>query len=1186
MNTLIGLVLGILTLIVLLFVGAAIWGLWIGLRISIALGKATRLSQKEQYNLAIVFYKKALHLHNLLSLKNAQYTTILNNLGVCYQEIVNYTEALPLYQQALEIRQTVLGNNHPHTATSLENLALLYRLMGRYEEALPLYQQALEIHQTVLDNNHPDTAQSLNNLAALYHSMGRYEEALPLQKQALEIRQTVLGNNHPDTATSLNNLAVLYNSMGRYEEALPVHQQALEISQTVLDNNHPNRASSLNNLAVLYSLMGRYEEALPLYQQTLEISQTVLGNNHPDTTQSLNNLALLYRLMGRYEEALLLHQQALEIRQTVLGNHHPDTATSLNNLALLYKSMGRYEETLPLYQQALEICQTVLGNNHPHTAGSLSNLAVLYNSMGRYEEALPLHQQALEIRQTVLDNNHPDTALSLNNLAVLYQSMGRYEEALSLYQQALDIRQTVLGNNHPHTATSLNNLAALYGSMGRYEEALPLSQKALEIRQTILGNNHPDTALSLNKLAILLIAINRYDEAFNKMLEASKIELKLISQIFQLSSERQRLKYFEQNYPNFEGFLSLVSQYLPNNPEAIQATFEVVQQRKFIVLESNILQKEALLSGRYPHLTPLFQEYQEKAQQVINLSLQLLTDENQKKYRDELIKEQEQIEQELSRQLPELNLEERLLKVTSEQIASALPQNSTLVEFIRFNVFDFKAIPANGDQPVKPPRYLAFILPAAKPEQLKMIDLGEAATIDEQAKRFREVVSSQLDRIATNKISTETEVKQKIDEISQNKQQLKKLLFDPIEPHLSNHIIIAPDGELTCLPFELLPVTDNTYLMDHYTINYLNVGRDLIRLQFPTDVPLTAPIIITNPDYNLRLEAENIPPLIKGGLGGDQNLIKGGLGGDQNLIKGGLGGNQNRNTPEKLEEIYFTPLPGTALEGEKIGQYLQITPITEKRAVETVIKSLNSPRILHIATHGYFLSVEDISQGHQQNPFLFTNNAFMQMGVQNLQNPLLRAGLAFAGANSTQNNEPLPPEAEDGILTAQDIATKIDLRGTELVILSACQTGLGEVKTGLSVQGLRTAFLQAGAKNLIVSLWTVNDISTALLMEKIYYYFLEENLTPSEALPKAKNDIRNLTIGKIRNPWLTPETINYVGRYSPKIQQHLQELCSQSDNIKPYQHPKYWGAFICIGESEAKGTTYTESPDSKLSSIY
>ncbi|WP_171815780.1 CHAT domain-containing tetratricopeptide repeat protein [Anabaena cylindrica] len=878
-----------------------------------------------------------------------------------------------------------------------------------------------------------------------------------------------------------------------------------------------------------------------------------MGINHPDTATSLSNLGALYSSMARYEKALSFHLQALKIRKNILGINHPDTASSLNSLGVLYESMRSYKEALPLVQKALEIRINILGINHPDTVTSLNSLGKLYESMRRYKEASPLFQKALEIHKNILGINHPNTAISLNNLAGLYGSMGRHEEALPLYLQALEINTNILGTNNPDTANSLHNLGFLYKSMGRYKEALPLCLQALEICTNILGINHPNTAISLNNLALLYSSMGRHEEAYALMLQSSDIELKLLAQIFKISSERQRLTYCQQNYYKFEIFISLVFQSLSHSSEAIQSAFELIQKRKLIVTETSMLQKKYLLSGRYPHLEKLFQEYQAKIQQIITLTFQPFT-EAQQKYRHQLIQEQQEMEQELSRQIPELNIEQKLLEIDRRAVASKLPEGSTLLEFVRFNVCDFKAIRANGDSQWKPARYLAFILPAGQPDDVQMIDLGEAENIDRLIKVFRERIrpkpSDGVSRLDEEILNTDN-----LDEVFENLPQLKQLLFDPIQKCLSEHtqkLIIAPDSELNLLPFELLPGNNHQYLMDDYTISYLNVGRDLIRLKFPSTTQSTQPLIIANPDYNLTDEtavtSQDTPTQTQRSI---------------DTVYSDLHKSQPRGK--------FAPIPGTGLESVQVSQYLKVTPQTENNALKSLVKLQTSPRILHIATHGYFLTVEKLEEKSNNskiqlgNLTISTLDNFHQAGMQNLQNPLARSGLAFAGANTALNGGRLPAAAEDGILTAQDVATFLDLSATELVVLSACESGLGEVKLGESVHGLRHAFLQTGAKSLIVSLWAVNDISTAILMGQFYHYYLEDKQPVGKALELAKRYVCNLTVGEMRDTWLTDEKIEYVGRYSEGMEDKLRILRNNSDDYQPYRHPKYWGAFIYLG---------------------
>ena len=392
---------------------------------------------------------------------------LLNQAGVYLYEHGRYSEAEPLYRQAVAIRERILGPLHPHSANSLNNLAQLYRAQGRYMEAEPLMQRDLAICEQALGLLHPDTATSLNNLAGLYRAQGKYAEAEPLMQRDLAICEQTLGPLHPDTATSLNNLAGLYYDQGRYAEAEPLYQRALAIVEQVLVPTHPDRASSLNNLAELYRAQERYAEAESLYQQALAIREQVLGPINPDTAQSLDNLAELYRTQAKYTEAESLYQRALAIREQTLGPIHPDTAISLNNLALLYYDQDEYLKAEPFYQRALTIREQRLGPTHPDTAISLNNLALLYYHLDRYMEAEPFMQRALAITEQVLGPRHPETIQGIDDLAEIYRAQGKYAEADSLLQKALAIAEQVLGLDHPTTAEILENYAALLKQMGQ-----------------------------------------------------------------------------------------------------------------------------------------------------------------------------------------------------------------------------------------------------------------------------------------------------------------------------------------------------------------------------------------------------------------------------------------------------------------------------------------------------------------------------------------------------------------------------------------------------------------------------------------------------------------------------------------------------------------------------------------------
>ncbi len=319
--------------------------------------------------------------------------SLLNNAGRYLDERAQYAKAGALLQQGLDIREKVLGPEHPDTATSLNDLGRLYDSQGNYQRAKTLNERALAIREKVLGLEHPDTATSLNNLAGAYKDQGKYAEAQPLFARALEIKEKALGPEHKDTATSLNSLAVLYHDQGKYGQAEPLYKRSLEIREKVLGSEHPDVANSLNNLAVLYHAQGKYGQSEHLHKRALEIREKVLGSKHPDTASSLNNLAGLYHYQGMHGEAELLYKRALEIREKALGSEHPDTARTSHSLAAHYDGQGKYREAEPLYMRALAIREKALGMEHPATVDTFNSLTNFYRSRGNKPAAEALKQR-------------------------------------------------------------------------------------------------------------------------------------------------------------------------------------------------------------------------------------------------------------------------------------------------------------------------------------------------------------------------------------------------------------------------------------------------------------------------------------------------------------------------------------------------------------------------------------------------------------------------------------------------------------------------------------------------------------------------------------------------------------------------------------------------------------------------
>jgi len=832
-------------------------------------------------------------------------------------------------------------------------------------------------------------------------------------------------------------------------------------------------AEALNQQVNQLNKQGKYQEAIPIAQRALAIREKALGTEHPSVANSLMILALLYRTQGNYPAAEPLYKRALAIREKALGSENPFVAISLNNLALLYDLQGNYPAAEPLYKRALAINEKVLGSESSLVATNFNNLAELYRAQGNYPAAEPLYERALAIREKALGTEHPDFANSLNNLAALYYLQGNYPAAEPLYKRALAIFEKALGPEHRIVATSLNNLAALYDSQGNYPDAEPLYKRALAIYEKALGTEHPNVADSLNNLAVLYQAqgdINMAITFLQKGLGVQEVNLKL-----NLSSgtETQKQAYMKTVSRTTDATVSLHVQAAPTNPAATRLALTAILQRKGRLLDILSTNLQTLRQYITPDIQPQFDQWLTLKSQLANLALKNTPIDQ---YRT-IQQQAEELESNLNRRSTELQAINETVTIAAVQ--KQIPTDAVLIELFRYRPFNPKA--AQKDQWGKP-RYVAYILQSQG--EPKWVDLGEADTLEPSIAKFRRAIS----RPPTN-ADREVDPQLSVAEVKQIARELDQKLMQPIRPLLGNarQLLISPDSDLNLIPFAALVDQQNRFLLETYDITYLSSGRDLVR-QPRTDINLTNPVLFSDPDY---------------GKPSDKLIALNG----RNPCSTQIASRGEEIT--SLANQIFCQLPNVAAETSAIQNLLpQAQLLSQSQATKATAKKLRNPSILHFATHGFFLP----------------NPPEAKPDAKITQNPLSQSALVLANFNKRQSCGDDPNC--NGLLTAQDVTT-IDLRGTKLVFLSACETGLGKVTNGEGVYGLRRAFTLAGAESQVMSLWKVNDQTTRELVES-YYKNLKANQGRSQSL----------------------ETI-------------------QLDLLKKYQYPYYWAAFIPSGNWSA-----------------
>jgi tetratricopeptide (TPR) repeat protein len=1009
---------------------------------------------------------------------------------------------------------------------------------------------------------------------------GKYAEAGPLYQKALDICRQVLGEDHPDTARSYNSVAANLDAQGKYAAAGPLFQKALDIRRQMLGENHPDTALSYHNLAANLQAQGKYAEAGPLYQKALDICRQVLGENHPNTAQSYTSIASNFYAQGKYAEAGPLCQKALDIYRQVLGENHPYTARSYHNLAANLQDQGKYAEAGPLYQKALDICRQVLGENHPHTAQSYNGVASNLNAQGKYAEAGPLYQKALDIRRQVLGEDHPHTATSYNNVAANLYAQGKYAAAGPLFQKALDIWRRVLSENHPHTAASYNNVAFNLNAQGKYAAAGLLCQKALDIRRQALGEHHPATALSYFSIAYNLQAQGRYAtalvslEAGARSYEAARLSVAVAG------LERAAFGAERSPYRLLAGARSRAGR-AADAWAALEAD-----------LARGWLDELALRSGL--GLSPAEQRQRDewRTQRTrLEARILALVSRAQRTAADSadlerLIEQRHELEKSLDKLAVAVSRRE---VAALDQLQAALAPDAAFLAWV--DVSD----QSGGVQE----HWGCVVLAKGEPRWERLPGSGPQGQWTQADTRLPDQF-----RVALAHSAPAAD----IDALAQ---KLHAQRLAPLRKHLAGvkRLIVAPVNQMAGIPVEALT--------NQYTISYTPSGTYLARLPqrerprgtrllavgdpvFPpthgSPPPAALPpggLLITHvvPDGNAaraRLQAgdvlvayageevtsaEQLGKLVATRAGAKSVVVTVWRDGQEKLAERELAPGKlgvvlakqpareaivaRRQTDQLLAKLTrgddYAELPGTQVEIARLAGLFDpksVTTLTRAEASEQRLDELRRAgelkhfRYLHFATHGKANNVQAF------------DSALMLTRPAKLPEP--RVGEPYL----------------DGRLTAAEVREywKLD---AELVTLSACESGLGQPGGGDGLLGFAQAFLLAGSRAVCLTLWEVDDTATALLMDRFYRNLLGRRadgakpMGKAAALQQAKQWLRTLTAKEALERLGT--ITQGVVRGERPAREEMRPVPQPKDaapDYRPYAHPRYWSAFILIGDPD------------------
>lgn len=937
-----------------------------------------------------------------------------------------------------------------------------------------------------------------------------------------------------DIHLTVGRIALVKGDTGAAEAAF---EKALEIQEAHLEDDAA--ITTRQQLVELYQRTDNYGKVNALLKRAIEIEAKSHGEIHEHVITARDQMAQFYMKVGAFDEAERLFKENAEVAKRRIPQLERVT---FHNLGGFYLANGQFEKAKPLLERVVELSENPHDLQEKYVLyDALTLLGDVYLATGKAGVAELVLLRALDLL-VVDDAKRRD---GLQRLAKLYIEEGKYEKGKGVLLEALRLSAFYWGDHlNDDFPDDLTRLSALYYRQHNYKKAQELLDRSLQIKLLLHGPHHTDVKMLLVKLAVITAENREYSSALGYFEKAFAIENQHITDIFSFTSEAQKLDFIRTLSGLHNQFMSLFYQQLRPERRYYNRIFEYLLQRKGVVLDAQSMHEESLrsrltgkalalweersrLRGEQAHLmlhgNENSLEFEEVHHQLREVEERLATESGvpQERYNQQSLKRAYEHVEALSRppiaktreqaqlrgrltplllqggeKMDAANIEElkivrkRLLEleehpkgdetkateteksavrprhsITTGNIQNALPQGSALIEFIKFLNLDWTGrdvlhLPINE-------HYVAWVL--TPKGDLHFIDLGDAEQIDVVVRR----VIRDMHLVA--ELYTNGEIPRPDDPVVlRSRENLMELSNKLWKKELSallggvDKLLLSPDGELNRVPFSALLDRHGEYLINKYSeITYVTSGADILRAGLPRAEPEQALFLVANPDYDYH-----------GGMQRRNSKILQAEGGRQRL--------------------FFPALPHTEREAEIISPLVsggehQKHILTRDRATKAAVKAARRPRVLHLATHGFFLEEEAAE---------FRGKDARAGWTARYVDVLARGGLALTGANHGANQS----GEDNGLLTALEV-TGMDLSGTDLVVLSACDTGIGKNETGEGVFGLRRAFALAGAKNLLMSLWPVFDEHTANEMKAFYTY--RQTLSPAQALHEAQRDTIN-----------------------------------------------------------------------------
>jgi len=947
-----------------------------------------------------------------------------------------YSAALVHAQHAVVLEEQAGPPHQDALARSLVLLGQIGDAIAQFDLAEGHFLRARRIAESNSNRDELLKADVFDGLAAHLIWLGRFQESETLAREALAIRERLAGGAPEMLAQSLATLADVQQESGNVQDAAATAQHAFDVASGTYAPTSIELGDYMNRVARAQLALGNYPRAEQLYRESLAIREKTAGPDSLAAAESIGGLARVALLSNDNAASEERHRQSLAIRERVFGPDHPQVANDVFNLGLISYRRRDFKSAVELYTRALTIREKTFGRSHPAIAITLNNLGLVYWRQGNLARAEEFFGRSLTLSEQLYGAESLRVSNALGNLGIIAKETGDYATAERRYRRALAIKEKHLGSHHPDLISLVESLAILYRDRAEYAQAEEMFHRTISLTAGSLGPEHPFVARHLANLSQLYWAAGQWEKAFSARQQVVAIEERNISLELSSGSERQKLAFFEPLLEDLEETITFHVQQPADDADARDLALTALLQRKGRILDALADNVGAFRSRATPEDRALLDRLTRVTSELAAAVLSESTTESAADRQRQIARLTNEREQvEIEMQRQSAGYLGPSVPVTLAAVQEVIPPSAALIEFAVYRPFDPRASVENGKQ-FGPSRYVVYVLGHSGGARWK--DLGPAEAIDRAVERMRRALADPARS-----------------DVTRRARELHQLVLAPLEPILADttHLLISPDGALNLVPFEALRSAGGRYVIEDHLVTYLTTGRDLLRLSAARPAP-GASAIFADPAFG-------------------------------------------RGRPQPVAS--FARLAGTAGEAQRI-----LTTLPDARirlgaaANEQELKGLHAPRVLHIATHGFF------QPGNARAP---------------AENPLLRSGLALAGANAGESR------GEDGILTALE-AANLDLWGTRLVTLSACDTGIGVVRNGEGVYGLRRAFFLAGAETLVMSLWPVSDLVTRDTMTG-YYSGLKDGLGRGAALHRAQ-------LRLMRQP----------GR----------------------RHPFYWASFIQAGE--------------------